>query len=100
MDNLLTHKLMKVCAIILARGGSKGLKDKNIIKMADKPLIQYTIDAALESKSVNRTIVSTDSKKIAEIAISLGADSPFLRPLSVSDDDATSESALNILLNG
>ena len=85
---------MEVCAIILARSGSKGLKDKNIIKMADKPLIQYTIDAALESKSVNRTIVSTDSKKIAEIAISLGAESPFLRPLSISDDDATSESAL------
>ena len=62
--------------------------------MADKPLIQYTIDAALESKSVNRTIVSTDSEKIAELAISLGADSPFLRPPSVSDDEATSESAL------
>ena len=62
--------------------------------MAGKPLIQYTIDAALESKSVNRTIVSTDSQKIAELAISLGADSPFLRPSSVSDDEATSESAL------
>ena len=77
MDNLSTHKFMKVCAIILARGGSKGLKDKNIIEMAGKPLIQYTIDVALESKSVNRTIVSTDSQKIAELAISLGADSPF-----------------------
>ena len=89
---------MKVCSLILARSGSKGLKNKNILNVAGKPLIQYTIDASLKSKNVDRTIVSTDSSAIADLAISLGAEAPFLRSEDVSNDAATSESALKYSL--
>ena len=68
----------KICAIILARSGSKGLKDKNIKDLDGKPLIAYTIEDALRSSYINRVIVSTDSKKIASIANDYGAETPFL----------------------
>jgi len=58
----------KVLGIIPARGGSKGVIDKNIKFLARKPLIQYTIDAAKESSKLSKTIVSTDSEKIAQVA--------------------------------
>jgi len=85
---------MKVCCIILARGGSKGLKNKNILDVCGKPLLAYTIEASLSSKNIDRTIVSTDSKKIAEVAERYGAEVPFLRPSLLSNDSATSEVAL------
>jgi len=75
-------------AIIPARGGSKGLPNKNIKILNDKPLIAYTIEAALSAKQVDKVIVSTDSKQIAEIAIKLGADVPFLRPDFLASDTA------------
>ena len=65
---------MNVLSIIPARGGSKGIPLKNIVKIQKKPLLFYTVDASLKSKFVNRTIVSTDNKKISKIAISLGAE--------------------------
>lgn len=71
---------MKILAIIPARGGSKGVPRKNIRKLNGKPLIGYTIDAAKKSKYVNRVVVSTDNKKIANIAKSFGAEIPFIRP--------------------
>ena len=61
---------MKIIAIIPARGGSKGVKDKNIRLVDGKPLIQYTIDAALESILINKVVVDTDSDRIAEVASS------------------------------
>ncbi|MEA4848929.1 MAG: hypothetical protein VB106_16980 [Clostridiaceae bacterium] len=67
-------------AIIPARGGSKGIPRKNIRPLAGKPLIYYTIKAAQGSKFINRIIVSTDDSEIADIAKSLGAEVPFLRP--------------------
>lgn len=59
---------MKKIAIIPARSGSKGLKDKNIIKVCGKPLMSYSIEAAINSKCFDKVIVTTDSEKYAEIA--------------------------------
>lgn len=73
-------------AIIPARGGSKGLPGKNIKKLLNKPLIAYTIEAALKSDAIDRVIVSTDSIEIAAIARSCGAEVPFLRPDYLSTD--------------
>ena len=64
---------MRKIAIIPARSGSKGLKDKNIIDLCGKPLMAYSIEAALKSGCFDRVIVSTDSRKYGEIAESFGA---------------------------
>ena len=74
---------VNILGITLARGGSKGIKNKNIIKILDKPLIAYTIIEAKKSKLINNYIVSTDSPKIAKIAKSFNADVPFLRPKNI-----------------
>jgi N-acylneuraminate cytidylyltransferase/CMP-N,N'-diacetyllegionaminic acid synthase len=74
-------------AIIPARGGSKGLPDKNSKLLHGKPLLSYTIEAALQSLSVSRVIVSTDSLEIATIAKKYGAEVPFLRPDFLAQDD-------------
>ena len=86
--------MSNVVAIIPARGGSKGLKNKNIAPLLGKPLIYYTIQAAKKSRYVDRVIVSTDSEEIREIAIQLEAEAPFLRPPELAGDTATSESVL------
>ena len=78
---------MNVLGIIPARGGSKRVKNKNIRDLAGKPLIIYTIEASLKSKNINRLIVSTDNKIIADIAKNNGAEIPFLRPVSFAQDD-------------
>jgi N-acylneuraminate cytidylyltransferase/CMP-N,N'-diacetyllegionaminic acid synthase len=75
-------------AIIPARGGSKGLPGKNIRKLCGRPLIEYTIDAALRSKFVSRVVVSTESASIAEVAVAAGAEVPFLRPEHLATDSA------------
>lgn len=77
-------------AVIPARGGSKGLPGKNIKLLNGKPLIAYTIEAALKSKFIDRVIVSTDDKKIAEVAFKYGAEVPFLRPKELSEDNSKS----------
>jgi CMP-N,N'-diacetyllegionaminic acid synthase len=84
----------RVCAIIPARGGSKGVPHKNIKPIAGKPLIAWSIEHALNSELVDRIIVSTDCEKIAETARKYGAEVPFLRPKNISGDSATTESAL------
>ena len=68
----------KILAITLARGGSKSVKNKNIKKILGKPLIYYTIKEVVKSKYVDDYIVSTDSKKIAQVAKKYGAKIPFL----------------------
>ncbi len=75
-------------AIIPARGGSKGLPNKNIKLLIDKPLIAYTIEQALNAKMVSKVIVSTDSVEIADIAEKFGAEIPFLRPKKLATDTA------------
>ena len=81
---------MKSIAIIPARSGSKGLKDKNIKDLCGKPLIAYTIEAAIESKMFDTIMVSTDSEKYAEISRKYGAEVPFLRSSATSSDAAGS----------
>jgi len=76
-------------AIIPARGGSEGLPNKNIKYLAGKPLIAYTIEAALASKYINKVIVSTDSEEISLIAENYGAEVPFLRPDFLTGSDVT-----------
>lgn len=79
-----------VLAVIPARGGSKGLPRKNILDLGGRPLIGWTIEAALRSGAVTRVVVSTDDEEIADIARREGADVPFLRPAHLSGDTATS----------
>ena len=73
-------------AIIPARSGSKGLPNKNIMFINGKPLIAWTIEAAINAQNVDRVIVSTDSHEIASVAKEFGAEVPFLRPSSISGD--------------
>ena len=67
-------------AIIPARGGSKGVPRKNIRVLGDKPLINWTIEAALNAKSIDRVILSTDDPEIAETCRGTGIEVPFMRP--------------------
>ena len=76
----------KIVAIIPARGGSKGVPDKNIKMLAGKPLIAYTIKEALESKYIDRTIISTENERISEISEKHGAEI-IDRPNELSRDD-------------
>ncbi len=80
----------KKIAIIPARSGSKGLKDKNIKLLNGKPLIVYSIDAAIKSNAFDTVFVSTDSEIYAEIAMKAGADAHFLRSAINSSDKASS----------
>lgn len=81
---------MKIIAIIPARSGSKGLPDKNIKIVCGRPLIDYTIKAAIDSECFETIMVSTDSKRYAEIAMECGADVPFMRSNTTSGDAAGS----------
>lgn len=85
---------MKIVCIIPARGGSRGLVDKNIRLLCGKPLIAYTIEAAKLCPLVNRVIVSTDSIKIASVAKEHGAEVPFMRPSEISGDEALADCVL------
>ncbi len=78
--------MTEILAVIPARGGSKGILKKNIRQFAGKPLITHAIDQAKSAKSINRIIVSTESKEIADIAQKNGAEVPFLRPLELAGD--------------
>ena len=75
-----------VLALIPARGGSKGIPKKNIRPLAGKPLIAWSIEAARESRVIDRVIVSTDSEEIAAVAREAGAEVPFLRPAELAGD--------------
>ena len=80
----------KNIAIIPARSGSKGLKDKNIKNINGKPLLAYSIEAALKSKMFDEVMVSTDSEQYANCARQYGASVPFLRSSILSNDTASS----------
>ena len=76
--------------LITARGGSRGLPGKNILSFCGKPLIAYTIEAALQSGCFKTVMVSTDSREIADVCLKCGAEVPFLRPAHLAADDAKS----------
>ncbi|MCL7931400.1 pseudaminic acid cytidylyltransferase [Halomonas llamarensis] len=77
---------MTTVAIIPARGGSKRIPRKNIKPFCGKPMIAWSIEAALASRCFDRVIVSTDDEEIAAVARKWGAETPFIRPVSLSDD--------------
>lgn len=83
---------MKHIAVILARGGSKRLPRKNILEFHGKPLLAWSVEAALQSGQYDRVLVSTDDPEIAKIARTFGAEAPFLRD-SEADDAAPSSKA-------
>lgn len=91
---------MKNIAIIPARSGTKGLPDKNIRLLNEKPLIAYSIEAALESGCFEEIMLSTDSEKYAEIGRSYGAKVPFLRSQKTASDSASSWDTVEEVLDG
>jgi len=88
-------KQKAVLGLIPARGGSKGLPRKNIRLLCGRPLIEYTIEAALKANSLDRVIVSTDDPDIASVAEGTGAEVPFLRPVDYATDTASSISVVH-----
>ena len=80
---------MSILCIICARKGSKGIKNKALKLIKNKPLIYFTIKQALRSKIFDEVVVSTDSKKIQKIALNFGAKSWFLRPKKLSKDNSS-----------
>ena len=80
---------MTTAALIPARGGSKGIPRKNIRSFYGKPLLQWSIEAALASDCIHEVVVSTDDLEIARLASSLGAQVPFLRPAELATDTAS-----------
>lgn len=88
------YKNKKIIAVIPARGGSKRIPRKNIKLLAGKPLIVYAIETALKSSYLDRVIVSTEDKEIAGVAKKYGAEIPFMRPMELATDTATSLSVL------
>ncbi|WP_421203201.1 cytidylyltransferase domain-containing protein [Aeromonas sp. 602658] len=81
-------------AIIPARGGSKRLPNKNVLPLSGKPLIVWTIEAALDSQLFDMVLVSTDSQVIADVSMSAGAAIPFLRPAELASDTATTNDVI------
>ncbi|MBN2669177.1 MAG: acylneuraminate cytidylyltransferase family protein [Bacteroidales bacterium] len=77
-------------AVITARAGSKRLPNKNELDLAGKPLIAWTVEAAIKSKYIDRCVVSTDSIKLKEISEKFGAEVPFIRPLELAKDTTSS----------
>lgn len=86
-------KPLVVC-IIPARGGSKGLPRKNVLPVAGKPLVAYSIEAAKRCPLIDRVILSTDDSEIADVGRRYGAEVPFLRPAELATDQTTTESVL------
>lgn len=92
MDNL-----VKAIAIVLARGGSKRLPRKNVLEIGGKPMLAWTVQAALDSGCFDRVLVSTDDPEIAEIGRQYGAEVPFLRQTAADDVTPSSEATLAAL---
>ncbi len=88
------NKNLSILAVILARGGSKGIPKKNIYKINNHPLISYSITAALNSTNIDKLVVSSDSKEILDISTKYGADAIVKRPHKLASDRATSADAL------
>jgi CMP-N,N'-diacetyllegionaminic acid synthase len=84
----------RVLALIPARGGSKGIPGKNIIPLAGKPLLGWTVEAAQSCAAIDEIVLSTDDEAIAEIGRGLGASVPFLRSASLATDEASTMDAV------
>ena len=93
------YKGKSILAIIPARAGSKGIKNKNIIDLSGKPLIAYSIESALKSKYIDKVVVSTDGENIANISREYGAEVPFIRPKVLATDKSRSIDAVLHCIN-
>jgi len=89
---------MHVIAAVFARGGSKGVPDKNLRLLAGRPLVAHAVEQAAACRGVDRVVVSTDSPEIAAVARAAGAEVPWLRPAELSGDDAREWDAWQHLL--
>lgn len=78
---------MEILGLIPARGGSKSIPRKNIVSLAGRPLLTYTCDAALSSRTLTRVVLSTDDGEIAAVGQDCGVEVPFLRPVELAQDD-------------
>ena len=83
------RRKINILGVIPARGGSKGIPHKNIVRLRGKPLIAYAVAAAKQSSLLDACVVSTDDPRIAQVARSYGADVPFLRPKRLAGDRAS-----------
>ena len=92
---------MDILAIIPARGGSKGIKRKNLLRINGKSLVRLSVEHAVKSKLVTRTLISSDDDEIIAEAVKYGAEAPFKRPEELAEDDVLDipvfEHALNFL---
>lgn len=93
------HSGMNILSLIPARGGSKGIKGKNIFPLSGKPLIAWTIEASMKSRYIDSTVITTDSPEIAAISERYGAEVPFMRPSELADDKAKTVDAVIHALN-
>tara|TARA_A100001388_G_C28693293_1_gene462396 strand:+ start:146 stop:835 length:690 start_codon:yes stop_codon:yes gene_type:complete len=91
--------MKEVWAIIPARSGSKGVKNKNIRNLGGKPLLVHSIEIALKSNLISRVILDTDSINYQDIGKKAGAETPFLRPSEISGDNATDHDLFKHLYN-
>jgi CMP-N-acetylneuraminic acid synthetase len=87
---------MEILGLIPARGGSKGIPRKNLVRLAGKPLLAYTCEAARASRLLSRAVVSTDSTEIADMALEYGVEAPFIRPAELARDETP---MLNVILH-
>jgi CMP-N,N'-diacetyllegionaminic acid synthase len=84
------HRAPTILGIVPARGGSKAIPRKNLALLANKPLLAWTMEVALEAALLDRLVISTDDPEIAEVGKKLGAEAPFLRPTELASDTSTS----------
>src|SRR5262245_47339603 len=82
----MASSITRVLGLVPARGGSKGVPRKNIRLMADKPLLQYTAEAAPAARRLTRVVLSTDDETIARVGRGCGLDVPFVRPAHLAED--------------
>lgn len=90
---------MLIYTLITARSGSKGIKDKNILDYNGFPLIYHSIKLSKDSKFIDRTFVSTDSQKYADICLKYGAEVPFIRPSDIAQDLSTDYEVFEHFIN-
>ena len=95
MRRTMRQTMRRTClCVITARGGSKGVRNKNVRLLAGKSTIAYTIEVALACKYIDMVLVTTDSVDIQTVSLDAGAQVPFLRPAEISGDDAQQEDAI------
>lgn len=90
---------LKILCLIPARGGSKSIPRKNVIQLLGRPLIAWSIQHAIDSKYINRVIVSTDDDEIANVSLEYGAEVPFRRPCEIATDASPDIESFDHALN-